>query len=543
VTAAAMTELPQEFLGMSATVAQLLSARQSSGNDVFVITATERLTFGEADRRSAALAGALLREGVGKGSRVGILYPNGVGWVITWLAAARIGALTVPLSTFAPGRELALTIRHTDVQYLAMAPSFDGQSLSGRLENGLEGLAGSTRELQLAGAPYLRTIWVDDVDRPSWACSFPTAGYPELVSAAEAEVRPSDLLVVVSTSGATAAPKSVVHTNGSLIRHGCLMANIRKLDPKDCIFTAAPLFWVGGLTLVLLSAMASGASVALQERFEAGSALDLIEAAPATQISCWPPAARAMAEHPSFAERDLSAIRGGTLVEALPPEIRPENPSASPLLASLGMTETGGPHTAADDPYALLPPERYGTFGRALPGVEHLIASNEAGDETGERIEGEIMVRGPLVMEGLYKRERFETFASDGWYPTGDQGWFDDHGFLHFTGRASAMIKTSGSNVSPEEVESTLREVPGVNDAIVLGLAHPVRGEAVGAVVVLGPGSAAAQDQLEAHARAELASYKVPRHFRFITEDNVPLLPTGKVDRVSLAKLFDDAGA
>jgi acyl-CoA synthetase (AMP-forming)/AMP-acid ligase II len=542
VTTAAMTELPQEFLGMPTTVAELLSARRSSGDDVFVITAHERLTFGEADRRSAALAGAFLREGVGKGSRVGILYPNGVDWVVTWLAAARIGALTVPLSTFAPGRELARTIRHTDVQYLAMAPSFDGQSLSEHLESGLEGLAGSTSEIQLAGAPYLRTIWIDDVDRPSWARPFPKAGYPELVSAAEAEVRPSDLMVVVNTSGATAAPKSVVHTNGSLIRHGCLMASLRKIDAADCIFTAAPLFWVGGLTLVLLSAMAGGASVALQERFEAGSALDLIEAAPATQISCWPPAARAMAEHPGFAERDLSAIRGGTLVEALPPEIRPENPSASPLLASLGMTETGGPHTAADDPYALLPPERYGTFGRALPGVEHLIATNEEG-VTGDRIEGEIMVRGLLVMDGLYKRERFETFTSDDWYPTGDQGWFDDEGFLHFTGRGSAMIKTSGSNVSPEEVESTLREFPGVNDAIVLGLAHPVRGEEVGAVVVLRQGCAVAQEKLEAHARAELATYKVPRHFRFITEDRIPLLPTGKVDRGSLLKLFDDASS
>ena len=377
MTNAAMPDLRQELLRMPATVPDLLSARRRSGEDIFVITAHERLTFGEADRRSAGLAGALLREGVGKGSRVGILYPNGVDWVVAWLAAARIGALTVPLSTFAPGRELARTIRHTDLQYLAMAPSFDGQSLSARLESGLEGLAGSTSEVQLASAPYLRTIWIEDVDPPSWASPFPKDGYPDLVSAAEAEVRPSDLLVVVNTSGATAAPKSVVHTNGSLIRHGCLMAGLRKLDAADCIFTAAPLFWVGGLTLVLLSAMASGASVALQERFEAGSALDLIEAAPATQISCWPPAARAMAEHPSFADRDLSAIRGGTLVEALPPEIRPETPSASPLLASLGMTETGGPHTAADDPYALLPPERYGTFGRALPGVEHLIDSNE----------------------------------------------------------------------------------------------------------------------------------------------------------------------
>jgi acyl-CoA synthetase (AMP-forming)/AMP-acid ligase II len=247
-----------------------------------------------------------------------------------------------------------------------------------------------------------------------------------------------------------------------------------------------------------------------------------------------------MAEHPSFATRDLSAIRGGTLVEALPPEIRPENPSASPLLASLGMTETGGPHTAADDPYALLPPERYGTFGRALPGVEHVIASNAEG-ATGDRVEGEIMVRGPLLMDGLYKRERFETFTSDGWYPTGDQGWFDDENFLHFTGRANAMIKTSGSNVSPEEVESTLRDFLGVNEAIVVGLAHPVRGEEVGAVIVVGQGCAVTQAQLEAHARVELATYKVPRHFRFITEDRIPLLPTGKVDRTLLLTLFDDA--
>src|ERR1700733_15229243 len=181
-------QLPDEFEGMTATVADMLIARQGSADDVFVINASDRLTFGEADRRSAALAGALLREGVGKGTRVGILYPNGVAWIVTWLAAARIGSLTIPLSTFAPGRELARTIRHTDVQYLAMAPSFDGQSLSGRLESGLEGLAESTSEIQLAGAPYLRTIWNDDVDPPSWACPFPKAGYPELVSAAEAEV-------------------------------------------------------------------------------------------------------------------------------------------------------------------------------------------------------------------------------------------------------------------------------------------------------------------------------------------------------------------
>ena len=95
------------------------------------------------------------------------------------------------------------------------------------------------------------------------------------MASTEDEVRPSDLLVIVNTSGATATPKSVMHTNALLIRHACVMAELRKYEPSDCIFTAAPLFWVGGLTMALLAAMASGASVVLQERFEPRSALDL----------------------------------------------------------------------------------------------------------------------------------------------------------------------------------------------------------------------------------------------------------------------------
>jgi acyl-CoA synthetase (AMP-forming)/AMP-acid ligase II len=533
-----LTDLPPELLALPATVPELLLARRQNEDDVFVITSEERLTYGDADRKSADLAAALLKAGVAKGTRVGILYPNGVSWVVSWLAAARIGALTVPLSTFAPGRELARAIRHTDVQYLAMASSFDGQSLCARMEAGLEGLAESDSELRLSCAPYLRKIWIDDTDRPLWASELPQDGYFDLVAPAEAELRPSDLMVVVNTSGATAAPKSVLHTNGSLIRHAGVMAELRKFDPSDCIFTAAPLFWVGGLTMALLAAMVSGASLALQERFEPGSALDLIEEARATQISCWPPAARAMAEHPSFEERDLSSIRGGTLVEALPPDRRPENPLASPLLASLGMTETGGPHTAADDPYALLPPHRQGTYGRAVGGIEHRIALNE--QENSVHQQGEIMVRGPLVMDGIYKRERFETFAADGWYPTGDLGWFDNDGFLHFTGRGTAMIKTAGSNVSPDEVESTIRELDGVSDAFVIGLPHPVRDEEVVAVVVIKAGFTVTENAVIDHARAELASYKVPRHVCVIAEGQLPLLPTGKVDRVSLVKLFDD---
>ena len=251
-----------------------------------------------------------------------------------------------------------------------------------------------------------------------------------------------------------------------------------------------------------------------------------------------------MAEHPELSQTRISRQQSvvGRWLKRYPQKIRPETPSASPLLASLGMTETGGPHTAADDPYALLPPEHYGTFGRALPGVEHLIIS-KAGQRIKDQLEGEILVRGLLVMDGIYKRERNETFTPDGWYPTGDQGWFDSDDLLHFTGRGNAMIKTSGSNVSPDEVESTIRELSGIRDVFVIGLPHPVRGEEVAAVIVVNPDSAPGQEEIQAHTRAALSSYKVPRHIRFIDESEVPLLPTGKVNRSDLGALFDERSA
>ena len=126
----------------------------------------------------------------------------------------------------------------------------------------------------------------------------------------------------------------MVHTHGSLVRHAALLAERRGLTPADRIYSPMPFFWVGGITMVLLHALTSGAAAVVQERFEPGEALDLIERERVTHLSCWPNAARAMAEHESFPGRDLSAVRSGTLHEALPPELRPAAPDLAPT--SLG---------------------------------------------------------------------------------------------------------------------------------------------------------------------------------------------------------------
>jgi acyl-CoA synthetase (AMP-forming)/AMP-acid ligase II len=332
-------ELPTEPLGLMASIPEALAARRSRPEDDFVICADQRLTFDQADAASAELAGRLLAAGVGKGSRVGILHANGPAWVVSWLAAARIGALTVPLSTFSPGPELPRAISHTDTGAILTAAQFGDTSLTERLEQALPGLAASSPELQLPSTPFLRWISVEDGEAP-WSRELRGSLTSDVVEAAQQQVLPSDPLVIVSTSGSTAAPKAVVHTHGSLVRHAALLAARRRLTRADRIYSPMPFFWVGGLTLVLLGALTSGAAALLQERFDAGEALELAEQERATQISCWPNASQAMAQHPTFASRDLSSVRGGTLLEALPDSHRPPSPDRAPM--PLGMTETGG---------------------------------------------------------------------------------------------------------------------------------------------------------------------------------------------------------
>jgi acyl-coenzyme A synthetase/AMP-(fatty) acid ligase len=141
-------------------------------------------------------------------------------------------------------------------------------------------------------------------------------------------------------------------------------------------------------------------------------------------------------------------------------------------------------------------------------------------------------------MSGIYKQERHQVFSPDGWYPTGDRGWFDDAGHLHFTGRASALIKTAGSNVSPAEVESVLDAMPGVLHSFVVGLPHPVRGEVVAAAVVPSHGVTLAVGAVIAHARRNLSGFKVPTVVEVLAETELPMLPTGKLDRQGLVGLL-----
>jgi acyl-CoA synthetase (AMP-forming)/AMP-acid ligase II len=503
----------------------------------FVVLGEQRVTYADADARSARLARALASSGVGKGTRVGLLFPNGPDWLTAWLATARIGALAVPINTFQPPRELGWMLRHADIDTLLTCDSLLGNDLLERIE----GCAGSLSRqsagggrLALAELPYLRQVVVWGDGARSWATGVDEflaraeTIQPALLAEIEAEVRPADAMLIIYSSGSTAEPKGAIHSHGAVIRHAFNLNTMRDVCPGDVVYSPMPFFWVGGVVFVLVSAMHLGATLLCEDRFEPGETLALLERERATVVMGWPHFAKALAEHPSFPERDLSSIRTGNLYDVLPEDRRVPDPELRSN--SLGMTESCGPHTF-DRMDIDLPESLRGSFGRSVDGVSHKVVDPETGAPIGPNEPGEIYVRGYSLMQGLYKREREEVFEPDGYYRTGDGGRFDAEGHLYFEGRLGELIKTAGANVTPREVELVLEGLDGVREAFVVGVSHPDRGENVAATVVLAEGVQADSDSLRASLKRELSAYKLPRHWWLADSEDLPMTDSGKIDK------------
>jgi acyl-CoA synthetase (AMP-forming)/AMP-acid ligase II len=513
------------------------------GDKPFAVLGDHRLGYAEAEARSARLARGMLASGVGKGTRVGLLAPNGPDWIVGWLAATRIGAVVALLNTYAKARELGWVLRHADIQLLLTVDHHLGNDYLTRLEEAAPELVGQQAEqLFLASHPFLRSVCTWGTDRRPWSCPVDDVAAraervtPALLEAAESEVTPADPMVVIYSSGSTSDPKGAIHSHGAVVRHAHNLWQLRDLLEDDVLYTPMPLFWVGGFSFTLIAAMHAGATLVFEEAFEPGATLELIERERVTQVLGWPHMAKALVDHPSFAQRDLSSVRGGTMAALLPQHEQVD--ADVPKAGSLGMTETLGPHTF-EHKDAVLPADKEGSFGPAVPGVEHKVIDPVTGEDLPVGETGELCVRGYSVMLGLHKRERDEVFTADGWYRTGDGGRFDADGHFYFTGRLGDLIKSAGMNITPRDVELVIEAMPEVQIAFVAGIPHPDRGEDVAAAVALRPGESLDEQEICARIKAEIASYKVPRHVAvFSDQTQLPWLDSGKVDRRRLTSIL-----
>jgi acyl-CoA synthetase (AMP-forming)/AMP-acid ligase II len=505
------------------TIPALLRRRAAEhGDDRFLVTEDASLTYGELDRETRRVASVLVRGGVGKATRVGLLMPNGIDWAVLALGIIRSGAVLVPLSTFLRPPELEAQLRTAGVEHVVHAPSFRDRDYGADLRS------------VSADLPRLREV-------SSWPWVWPgidTADADErLTDALDAAVRPADDMVVIFTSGSRGAPKGVIHTHGGAL--GAVAASLgpRCIGPRDRMYIPMPFFWMGGFGGGLLSVLLAGATLITEAEPEPTRTLALLERERVTLFRGWPDQAAALAAHPDFADADLSSLKPGSLDAVLLPGLRRPPGARSNLF---GMTESFGPYCA--DPLDTdLPEGKWGSCGRPFAGTEVRVVDVDTGVPLAPGATGEIQLRGPNLMRGICGRRRAEVFTADGFYPTGDLGHLDDDGYLFFTGRRDDMVKVKGTTVYPSEVEAALSSIDGVRRALVVDVDDDgVTG--IGAVVVLVPGTEMTVDDLAHAAKARLSAFKVPSRWAIVDASAVPMTVTGKVDKPALQSLLRNVG-
>ncbi|WP_397589140.1 AMP-binding protein [Sphingorhabdus sp.] len=515
----------------------------------------DRLTFRQLETRSATVAKALLAAGAGKGSRIALLLPPRPEYVVYLFAIGRIGAIALPLSTLYQAPELQWVLENSEADYLITADSFMNHDYLTRIEEALPGLAGALPPFRLHTAPRLRKIWVlGDNNRP-WSRSTDAlstgdeAFDDEMLRSIEAQVTPSDPWLIIYTSGSTANPKGIIHSQGAFVRHSYHMSyDFYPFQKGDRVISNRAMFWVAGLVATLSYALQAGACVITTTDGSAKRVLELIEVEGGVGLagdSGWFDVLRDSSE---FKAAGIDVVRlnmdkagfarnGRFLSDGVEQRYGPpRHPPVARIARSFGMTETLGAHTSVrwDE---LLPDERPSWQGRAIPGIELRIVDPKTREILPPWQLGELMVKGYTMMLGINGMERGDVFDADGFYATGDLCMLDEQGYMKFESRMGEMIKIHGANVAPMEVELAMLGVMGIEKVGVVGIEE--NGETVlTAAVLMAPGRELDAAAVTAELKRKLSSFKVPKRILALSDAEMPQTGSGKIKKSSLIKLL-----
>jgi fatty-acyl-CoA synthase len=514
------------------TVSQVLEARAAEDPDrVFLIAGDRRLTYGQVNSQATALAASLRELGIEAGDRIALDLPNWPEFVSALFAAAKLGAVIVPLNPRYTVPELQYMLRHSEAAAVVTAEEFGGVDYLELFERFLTSLP----ELQYLVTVGEADLWYDDRIYQLEDLLSSGEGRPF----EEVEQAPDDTFAILYTSGTMGKPKGVALSHASLLETAVATVDAIGVRPEDVIFGVTTVFHVFGLGPGILGTMVAGASLVLQDQFDPADALSLIAEHRATVHYGVPTVfITELRELEDRRDYDLSSLRTGIVAGApvgddLMRRIRSE--LCPQLCVAYSLTETASTVaiTRPDDPEE----KQVFTVGRPLEGMDLRILDFD-GSILPEESLGEIGVRGPGVMKGYYRQpgETSHAFDDDGYFQTGDLGMIDEEGYLHIVGRRKELIIRGGFNVYPREVEDRLHAHPAVMDVAVVGLPHEVLGEVVCACVVPVEGAIVTGEEIKEWCRGALADFKVPDLVRFF--DSFPLTGSGKVRRVELARML-----
>jgi fatty-acyl-CoA synthase len=494
---------------------------------VFVVAGDRRLTYGQVDREARALAAALADLGVGSGVRIAVILPNWPEWLVSALAAARLGAAVVPVNPGLGHHELKYQLRHAEASVIVSAESHGGRDFVELFDE----LAGELPDARCLVAVGAGDYWYDDRFFP----------YRDLVSrggqldAPAAPRDPEATLAILYTSGTMGKPKGVCLSHRAVVGNAMVTAEALGVGASDVVLAAVPLYTIFG-TSIAAGAVAAGAALVLAERFDPASAVALMARERVTVCHGVPTMFQLLVRESGFDRQRLPQLRTGIIAGSpVAPDLVTAVRRTCDVEIAYGLTETGPTVTMTrrGEPAD----RRVETVGRPLPGVDLRIVDIGTGELHGREAVGELAVKGPHLMAGYYRMpaETRRSLTPEGYFLTGDLAMLEEDGYVRIVGRRKEMIIRGGYNVYPREVEAVLHAHPAVAEVCVVGIPHEILGEQVCACVVPVEGAIVRGDDITSFAREQMADYKVPDLVRFF--DAFPLTASGKVKRRELAQV------
>ena len=507
------------------TIGDLVDRRAEISDRDALVFPGARLTYPQLSEYTDRFAARLLGLGIGPGDKVGILMPNTVDYAAAMIAAAKLGAIAVPINGRFKVHECSHVVSHSDAKIILTSADPNGTDYPALIAEVFPEIAGHDphTELHLDTAPELRRVVDLSGSTPGFLtrADFEAAGGDVArVKVLQTRVRVRDIALLMYTSGTTARPKGCLLTHEAITRQGEKVARTRLfLTEEDAFWDPLPLFHCGGI-VPMFGCFSVGAKYCHAGFFEPAAALRTIEQERVTVIyptfeTIW----WSVLNHPDFATTDLSRVRLSQTV--VTPELMAQFEERLPWVkhvTSYGSTEGATNLTMGqqDAPYD----ERINTLGPPVEGMEVFIADVETGAQMATGEMGELCFRGYSMFEGYYKDPEGTANAIDagGWFHTGDRACVDENGNLRFGGRLKDMLKVGGENVAAIEVEGYLTSHPAVAVAQVVGAPDSHYLEVPAAYVQLFPDQNATEAELIDFCIGQIATYKIPRYVRFVTE-------------------------
>lgn len=524
------------------TLPELLDYQASVRPDAPALVAGDsRLSYAELAQRAQQFSAALNQLGVTDRSRVALLAPNIEEWLVAAFGALRLGVRLDTFNTWVHSWDLEHLLRASETEVLIMVPTVRSTDLLGELRQLVPELwSAEPGELASARFPALKQLIL--IGEYTAGTEIPSAAreFHDLMGSFPGSLIPPDqadgasTALVLYTSGTTQQPKAVPLKHRALIENGYAIGTRMGLDHSDRVWLSSPLFWSFGGANAAMATMTHGACLVLQEQFSPESAAKVLAAERCTAAYLLPSIALALADEAAPEIRAISSLRTGLII-GRPEEVKRVIVDLDiPEICNVyGSTEVYG--NCCVTPHTMPMEERLVTQGPPLPGVELRVVDMETGATVQVGVSGELQIRG-RVMGGYCGNPEAtgQALTEDGWYRTGDTGVVRPDGTVQFLSRHTDMIKTSGINVSPSEVEAFIETHPAVEEVAVVGAPHPTRGEVPVAFVVLHAGSAVTEAAIKEYCKSSIASFKVPWAVSVV--DHLPHTSTGKMVRKDLTE-------